>query len=221
MPTERHNEMTDWRTRVGDLDGLTSEPVFNSAHTWNKLQSRLDNKKRHISSYWYWAAAAFLILMMTIPAIKMNNRESDISLQEKKLPENKSTIRVEKKIDQQAEPSLSVAVKQRMRDNRQNRKILYVAPPTVIHTPVQEIITQDPPVDTVSKQVELIAELPAKKIKVVHINEIVTNESITEIAENNNRSNIRVNERDSDNFPKSLVISRSSDNLIKIKLPSN
>jgi len=56
---------------------------------------------------------------------------------------------------------------------------------------------------------------------VVHINEIAANESINEIAENNNRSNIRVNERSKEDLSKSYVINQSTDNIIKIKLPTN
>ena len=45
--------------------------------------------------------------------------------------------------------------------------------------------------------------------------------TINEIAENNNRSNIRVNERSKEYLSKSYVINQSTDNIIKIKLPTN
>ena len=218
MSTEKHHEMTDWRSRVGDIEGLTGEPAFNSARSWDKLQSRLDKKKHRIGPYWYWAAAAFLVIMLTIPMLKMNNRKSDVTVQEKMLPGNKPAITIEKKINPPAEPLSPVVAKQHIHQNRQNKKFLHVAPPVVIKSPVQEIIIQDPPADTASVQVQLITESPVKKIKVVHINEIA---AINEIAENNNRSNIRVNERSKEYLSKSYVINQSTDNIIKIKLPTN
>jgi len=218
MSTEKHHEMTDWRSRVGDIDGLTGEPAFNSARSWDKLQSRLDKKKHRIAPY--WAAAAFLVIMLTIPMLKMNNRKSDVTVQEKMLPGNKPANTIEKKINPPAEPLSPVVAKQHIHQNRQNKRFVHVAPPVVIKTPVQEIIIQDPPADTASVHVQLIAEAPVKKIKVVHINEIAANESINEIAENNH-SNIRVNERSKEYFSKSYVINQSTDNIIKIKLPTN
>jgi len=221
MSTEKHHEMTDWRSRVADIDGLTGEPAFNAARSWDKLQSRLDKKKRRIAPYWYWAAAAFLVIMLTIPMLKMNNRKSDVTVQEKMLPGNKPAITIEKKINPPAEPLSPVVAKQHIHQNRQNKKFLHVAPPVVIKSPVQEIIIQDPPADVSSVLVQLTAAVPVKKIKVVHINEIAANESINEIAENNNRSNIRVNERSKEDLSKSYVINQSTDNIIKIKLPTN
>ena len=218
MSTEKHHEMTDWRSRVGDIEGLTGEPAFNSARSWDKLQSRLDKKKHRIAPYWYWAAAAFLVIMLNIPMLKMNNRKSDVTVQEKMLPGNKPANTIEKKINPPAEPHSPVVAKQHIHQHRQNKKFVHVAPPVVIKTPVQEIIIQDPPADTASVQVRLITESPVKKIKVVHINEIA---AINEIAENNNRSNIRVNERSKEYLSKSYVINQSTDNIIKIKLPTN
>ncbi len=221
MSTEKHHKMTDWRTRVGDIDGLPGEPAFNSARSWDKLQSRLDKKKRRIAPYWYWAAAAFLIIMLTIPMFNLNNRESDVTVQDKKLPENKPAITVEKKINRPSEPYSPVVAKQHIRQNRPDKKSEVVSSPVVSQTPVQEIISQEPAADTVSTQVEQIAELPVKKMRVVHINEILSNENINEITVNNNRSDIRFNEHSNDNLSKSYVINQSSDNIIKIKLPSN
>ena len=213
MSTEKHHEMTDWRSRVGDIEGLTGEPAFNSARSWDKLQSRLDKKKHRIAPYWYWAAAAFLVIMLTIPMLKLNNRKSDVTVQQRVLPDNKPAITMEKKINPPTEPHIH--------QHRQNKKFVHVAPPVVINTPVQEIIILDPPADSSSVLVQLTAAVPVKKIKVVHINEITANESFNEIAENNNRSNIRVNERSKEDLSKSYVINQSTDNIIKIKLPTN
>jgi hypothetical protein len=218
MSTEKHHEMTDWRSRVGDIEGLTGEPAFNSARSWDKLQSRLDKKKHRIAPYWYWAAAAFLVIMLNIPMLKMNNRKSDVTVQEKMLPGNKPANTIEKKINPPAEPHSPVVAKQHIHQHRQNKKFVHVAPPVVIKTPVQEIIIQDPPADTASVQVRLITESPVKKIKVVHINEIA---AINEIAENNNRSDFASMNIVTTIFRKSYVINQSSDNIIKIKLPSN
>jgi len=153
--------------------------------------------------------------------LKMNNRKSDVTVQEKLLPGNKPANTIEKKINPPAEPHSPVVAKQHTHQNRQNKKFVHVAPPVVIKTPVQEIIIQDPPADTAPVHVQLIAEAPVKKIKVVHINEIAANESINEMAENNNRSNIRLNERSKEYFSNSYVINQSTDNIIKIKLPTN
>jgi len=221
MSTEKHHEMTDWRSRVGDIDGLAGEPAFNAARSWDKLQSRLDKKKHRIAPYWYWAAAAFLVIMLTIPMLKLNNRKSDVTVQQRVLPGNKPANTIEKKINPPAEPHSPVVAKQHIHQNRQNKKFVHVAPPVVINTPVQEIVILDPPADSSSVLVQLTAAVPVKKIKVVHINEITANESFNEIAENNNRSNIRVNERSKEDLSKSYVINQSTDNIIKIKLPTN
>ena len=221
MSTEKHHEMTDWRTRVGDIDGLPGEPAFNSARGWDKLQTRLDKKRHRIAPYWYWAAAAFLIIMLTISMLNMNNRKSDFTVQDKKLPENKPANSIETKINPPAESYSPVVTKQHIHQNRPDKKFEIVASPVVSKTPVKEIISQEPAADTVLTQVEQIAELPVKKMRVVHINEILSNENINEITVNNNRSDIHFNERSNDNLSKSYVINQSSDNIIKIKLPSN
>ena len=66
MANENPNNDFHWKSKLEKLEGLTGE-IFEKEAAWGKLHVRMQKKPRTKKAAWYWAAAASLIIALSIP----------------------------------------------------------------------------------------------------------------------------------------------------------
>ena len=62
------------------LDALAPGPAFDKAASWNKLQQRLEKKKKRAFIPWTWAAAAAILIFIVYLAIPAAKKETGIAV---------------------------------------------------------------------------------------------------------------------------------------------
>lgn len=209
MSQERPNKASGWISNLDALNMIPGETVFHSGAAWKKLENRMAAKKRVITPFWYWIAAASLILTLLIPFIPAKKTNTTVVLQEKKQSPVKTETSL-KKIN-----SMNV-VKLPAINNRKINKIKTTFPAAIT---IKEIIPEIIPADTIAAPLVVNIVKARKKLQVVHINEITEPGNQEELTQHT-RSNIHFNERNGDDFTKAYA-TNSSENIIKIKLPTN
>ena len=185
MLNENQNRQ-HWLARLEDPQGLPEECVQDKEAAWQQLQARLQPSSSRKKNAWFWAAAACLLVVISVPiltakkdqAVTVNKRQS-LPMVEKaiaipQLPTRETTILTN--------PTVVSRAKQLNRPDNKNsiKKLSFRAPvvnrlspsPAVIIQPLNNpslAATQRVTVVTVKYPVALS---PAKKLKVVHVNEL-------------------------------------------------
>jgi hypothetical protein len=210
MSQERVNEAGGWKSKLEELDMVPGEPVFNTGAAWEKLEERIAGKKRTVVPLWYWLVAACLILALMIPFIPAKKTNTNVVLQEKKQPTEK-IVTPKPKENNHGIVKLPVIYKRKIK----NIKVVAPAVAAIKEEITPEIIQPD----TAAVPLVVNVVTPRRKLQVVHINEITEQGNQEELTQHT-RSNIRFNEHKGDDFTKAYA-TNTSDNIIKIKLPSN
>ena len=183
MSNENPNNTPHWRNKLDELEHVPAS-TFNGEAAWNKLYGRLRGNKRGKKIFWYWVAAASLLLGLIITLVNQNKSISD--------PENKETaIKKAKEID---EPVLRIdeTNKERHATDTQlmNDKIVSASNKPaqrirrIVATGItgkgqsNDVVIKDPGQEPIAKPLQIVknsgtaAVPPKKKLNVVHINEL-------------------------------------------------
>jgi len=68
----------NWKNKLEDVSNLPDAILADKIATWEKLHSRLHEKRPRIKTRWYWLAAACLLFVIIIPVI-MRNKSGDLT----------------------------------------------------------------------------------------------------------------------------------------------
>jgi hypothetical protein len=229
MQKETPNNQPDWKQRLSELDELPADSPVNLSASWEKLHDKLGSNRKTNKRFiaWYAAAAcailAFLMVMIPdrpiesytntdIPAIKEPDSSSSLitiqTPQPPPLPADKAPLVLEtKKPVHLKTPRLHKIEKQ----------------PAIVKQelhPVEAPIVIDVPDTPAAVQNNVAAAPVKKKLRVVHINELITTTATQEpIAKKSRIRSIHANNK---NIARAYVNNTSSENVLKIRLtPSN
>lgn len=185
MINENPNNDFHWKSELDELECLAGE-TFKKEAAWRKLYLRMQKKPRNNKSLWYWAAAASLIIALSIPwfiskkntntlakvnpkqqqvqspvfdflPAKNNDSIADISSTPLQKKTRVSSIENHKKLLTSLVDRLTTVENIAIQSNKE------ITEPTIINSGLA-------PVDT---QRIIAAVLPAnKKLRVVYINEL-------------------------------------------------
>jgi hypothetical protein len=183
MSNENPNNTPHWRNKLDELEHLPGS-TFNRGAAWDKLYGRLRGNKRGKRIFWYWIAAACLLLGLIITLLNQNKNISQ--------PENKETaIKKAKEIDQ---PVLRIDETNREKPETDikliNDKIVSTSNKPaqkirrIIATEVagklqsNDVVINYPEQEPIAKPLQIVKNSTAaavprkKKLNVVHINEL-------------------------------------------------
>ena len=227
MQKEIPNNQPDWKQRLSQLDELPADSPVSLSASWEKLHDKLGTKKKNRKRIgWYAAAAcvilAFLTLMVhdkptesytnsDMPAIKKSDSSSSIAIKAPpppRLKADKTPVVLEnRKPVHLKTPRLPKIEKQ---PAIVQQEIYPVEAPVIIDVP-----------DTPAAAQNNVASAPVKKkLRVVHINELMTTSAPPELIAKKGR--IRPINANNENIARAYVNNGSSENIIKIRLtPSN
>ncbi len=74
MLNDNQNNSTGWKTKLDSLNDVCDD-TFDRSAAWDKLHHRLTKKPVRKKFGWYWAAAAFLLLIAAIGLLINNDRQ--------------------------------------------------------------------------------------------------------------------------------------------------
>lgn len=220
MEQKNQTESGDWRKSVSNLEALPDTEAIDTAVLWTRLRSR-PVKKRKFLVYYIVAAAVLVGVVFVISFLKLNQQHpADLGAQEisdaKPAPviaPSTRSMHSEKTLSPNVKSAPSI-VKKVIR--KPNVPVPVATNEPSVTEPIVEVITK-PDSSTIYPS---IAAVPVKKLKVLHINEITpVDETGKNIARQSPRD-MRRNRKEMKQL-RSFVTHRSSDNIIKINLPSN
>jgi hypothetical protein len=186
MPNGNSNK-TGWKDKLDNAQGLEFFLLPDKALSWEKLSGRLEKKKDQKALLWYWAAACILILSgLTLWMLSENNQTTTAP----SVASKPVFIKIKNNAVSKNENALTTATSLNDPAGRKNN-LLKIPAARKISTPINQaseemipamvaenvvsindlhdkIAEQNPLVETVS----LIAVVPKKKLRVVHINEL-------------------------------------------------
>jgi hypothetical protein len=185
MSNENPNNTPHWRNKLDELEHLPGS-VFIKDAAWDKLYGRLRGNRKSKKIFWYWIAAACLLLGLLITLLNYDkntsqpaNKETAIKKQPKEI--KKPVLKVEEVTKNENENSAEL-IKDKIvttsnRPVQRNRRITPTEVPTKVHR--DDVVISDPENEPVVKPLQIIntnattAVLPQKKkLNVVHINEL-------------------------------------------------
>jgi hypothetical protein len=185
MSIKKQNNPSGWKGKLDELDCLPGETIPDNNASWQKLQGRLQEKKRSRKALWYWAAAVVLpVLMLSFWLIsrKENELTAALPVQEQTRKTITEVLPVQ---DNDTVAAMVVMQNEKKPFVNTNKGIEHEIPgSTVIKEPITGTITDDTtafvkitpviiPLAPVDTSVTAVAIQPVKKkLKVVHINEL-------------------------------------------------
>jgi hypothetical protein len=206
MQEEIQNNRPGWRNRLDDLEAVAGE------ETWDKLHSRLQNKKRNNKPvWWYIAAACAIFIFFLLSFFRSDNNVRNEIVKTTKKENLKMTL---------LQPAPIVKSKKRLQKkfdfvhtkiDTQKETAIQVAQPATI----------DPEKNLSLTVIEIPSVAPKKKLRVVHINELQPNndEEKQNLAQNEKTKTKRGKNK---NLIRSYVSNSTSDKALKINFsPSN
>ena len=174
MPTGKHDN-DSWRKKLERLDQLPGQ-AFDKTTTWEKLETKLREKKPRKKIGWFWPIAAS-VLIIALLAIFLFPSSKD-----KKPDIARSFIKI---------PTITIQEKQVLVSDNKKENVVYIKndKPT-IELPKQEekekeeeqAIVVSAPVDTTSKAIASATPVK-KKPRVVHINDVVSQNNTAQTEE--------------------------------------
>lgn len=238
MLHEKPNESFHWKNKLDELDHLPDEPVKAKSVSWEKLHDRLREKPGSKKTIWYWSAAACLLITVGIlwimpnqdpgktvtkktqstPEQSVNNSE----IVKEKTPTTNLTEMMPEKTKKQA---IIVSLK------KKNRPIVKHTATTEKDIPKDstaakqsspEIIVHSSPSSDTMNPKTIATTVATKKLRVVHINEIVKPAEEMPYAKLTLQPTLQGKPISRNDLPVFSLSKNASDNLVKIKLsPSN
>lgn len=209
MQEEIQNNRSEWKKRLDDLEAPASEAA------WDKLHSRLQDKKRNKKPVWWYLAAAYVVTVFFLLSFFRSdtNVKNDMSNAEQqiKIILSRPPAIVKKETAPQNKNVLSHTLKKTNPTPKKEIVPVNIEAPTAIHIP-----------DTSSLAANNIPSVaPKKKLRVVHINELEppVDEEKQDWAQNEKTKSRRGKNK---NLIHAYVSNSTSDKVLKISLsPSN
>jgi hypothetical protein len=237
MLHEKPNESFHWKNKLDELDYLPDEPLRDKAASWEKLHNRLRKKPVSRKAIWYWLAAACVLIIAGVLLIIPNQDHDQIAEKENlsipEQPKNKSVTAKEEKALIISEKPIPGAIKKPTVIASAKKKDHSVLKITMIKGNAAEdsvatkqslpevIVHSNQAQDTLNTKAVTTAAAP-KKLRVVHINEIVKPSEEMPLARVTLQASLQRKLSYQNNFPALTLSKNASDNLVKIKLaPSN
>lgn len=242
MLHEKHDDPFHWKNKLDELDHIPNEPGRDKAASWVKLHQRLREKDVSRSTLWYWTAAACILIsagiLLLVPKpghIEMSVTDHPPSTERPISPANQADRRSPDNKFQAAKremPSKPIRNRVTSKDNVTIRTPSEKSAHTItnIRSNIDDfatatIKTESAPMTTVQSPMladtintNAVTSTPAKRLRVVHINEIV--KPVEEMPMAKATTHRSLAEQPG---PRVFILSKNgSDDIIKIKLsPSN
>lgn len=189
MPDNIQNN-PGWRSRLAALDFIPGEIPVDKTARWDKLQQRLEkSKSRKKIFYWYWAAACGLLaLVLPWMLLQKNDVSHPIVKETIRIPETKQILVKEILPVTPNPPSVDInSTKASMnvaeRKSLPHRLVLSNLEKTIDSTgrssTTGSLTTITPVTLTDTSMPIALSEIPTRKLKVVHVNEIGGNQEKT------------------------------------------
>lgn len=222
------------KDKLDELDQLDEAAVLDKAVAWEKLHARLGKKPQNRKIFWYWSAAACLVLFLSIQWFRTSN-DSAVAINNHQ-PAAANAVKSKEKLipgkDSVTTPLQTVAQKPLSNKNKKSHYRETELPEIVLdqdtigihQTPgdAQSLISESNfprQEDTASI---IVASPVKKKLRIVHINEIngaLKGESV--FARKISAPNPHMNIPDQDVSTGFTVSRNASDNILKIKISSS
>jgi len=170
MSNEKHNE--HWISRLNKLEELPGEMPLNKAASWERLQQRQEVKAPRKRSFWYWMAAAGVLLLCVVPFVR--KQQPDIVVvpsvvMEQPAPPQATLQTQDVEVKQAYVADKKQGVSQQKKKTDTMTATTLIVPVAVADQPT--IINPVSNTDTASGQQVAVAETP-RKMRVVHINDV-------------------------------------------------
>lgn len=215
----------NWKSRLDELDSLP-EP-WDKTTAWDKLEKRLQAKRRNPRIFWYWAAAASLIFVLALQLFETREKNQ---IANKPATAKKSNVHASKPVpvitkENREQPPLASRRATKNAVKTKSPEVAVIAPPVMkpVVTPdsllannsLTEKNEDNKKMDTAET---IIAHQPAPRpLRVVHINELGK-----PVEEKKNLAQVRRNSLGSGFVQKDMFIrTTSNDDILKIKLSPN
>ena len=182
-PAEGH-----WSHRLEEINSLAALLLEDKTAAWEKLHNRLQQKPKRTLRAWYWAAAAVVLLICSLPLFFSNNKQVNPKHDLVKNTAAKTMAPIltgsEKKNVITAQPILPQKIKLppvvRHMANGKNFKIdnqpielVAASPELVVHKETKQPMAAIAPIENELKAPMLAVTVLAKPtLRVVHINEL-------------------------------------------------
>ena len=200
MSNENPNNTPGWRNKLDDLECLPGSALNRDA-AWDKLHGRLQGNKKSKKIYWYWIAAACLLVAALIAILNDQKPNSQASNRETVMEQPKETNKTDAKADEKKvnentnESNSEIKNKIVSVPNRSVQRSQGIARAKVVaKVHIDDLVTSYPEKEPLAKYLEIIKANsttavvpPKKKLKIVHINElgdpVLETSDITRIAD--------------------------------------
>jgi hypothetical protein len=181
MSNENQNNAPRWRNKLDELEHLAGS-TFNGDAAWDKLYGRLRGKKKSKKIFWYWIAAACLLLVSMIALLNQGKNISQPVNNETAIKQEKETDGPVVKVDEADKNKSSIElIKKKIvstsKQVHQNRRT--VLPEIATKAQSTDVVTNYSEQGPIAKPLQIIganstiaAVPPKKKLNVVHINEL-------------------------------------------------
>jgi hypothetical protein len=85
MLHENHNDSFHWKNRLDELEHLPTEAAADKTRLWEQLHARLSQKPKKTKAFWYWTAAACVLMAVGI-SWPFTGKRTGTAASEKNLP---------------------------------------------------------------------------------------------------------------------------------------
>jgi hypothetical protein len=167
----------NWRQKLLDLDNLPGDTAYDREIAWHQLQSRLQPAPRRKKAYWYWAAAALVVLIGWPLLVKKTTAPAPISNMAKQ--QVKKTVSPVQPIKKESPAFIiisgpvakkTITQKASIQQTHTVDPIASTALPDLVDSQRQVLATAT----IVQADSPAVRAKPDKKLSVVHINELET-----------------------------------------------
>jgi hypothetical protein len=184
MSNEDPNNTPRWRNKLDDLEHLPGS-AFNRDATWDKLYGRFQGNKKSKKIFWYWIAAACLLLGLMITILNYQQTTPQASAKEtaiKQAKEIKKPVLKAEEVNKNENENNLELIKNKIvttsnKPIQRNRHIMHTGIVTkvqpgnvVINYPEKEPLVK--PLQIINTNSTTAILPPKKKLNVVHINEL-------------------------------------------------
>ena len=238
MLHERPNKSFHWKSKLDELDHLPSEAVVDKITSWERLHTRLSQKQKKNKIFWYWTAAACVLMAVGISWFFTNEKTGKQVTEKNLYPAQRSIVKrsLAKNEDAKIDTQRIVTIKKKSEkglvlfNNKKNEvsKVSIVVEkndvPNLVSVKdsLQEgIVNTVRSADTI--QSNLITAISSrKKLRVIHINDLEKSLEPGIQYARTALSSPQIKNFRSDDIRAFSLSKNASDNIVRIKLsPSN
>jgi hypothetical protein len=182
MSNEDPNNSFHWKNKLDELEHLPGS-AFNGNAAWDELHGRLLGNKKNKKIYWYWIAAACLVLVVMITLLNYQESTSkpgdkETVIKEKPKEIKKPVLKVEEtNTNEMHNGPASVIVSTSNKPVQRKQHIIQTEVATKVHS--DDAVVNYPEQEPIAKSLQIVNNNPTtamipskKKLNVVHINEL-------------------------------------------------